>query len=60
MDYYSAAVILVIGSLIYAMSFLPRSSLSTPLISVHGKKVIGGTLIILGLALFAFFLLKAN
>jgi hypothetical protein len=55
-----ASTMFLSGALIYASSFLPRSSLSTPLVSAQGRKILGGTLVTFGLAVFAYMILKPN
>jgi hypothetical protein len=51
-------IMVAAGLLIYFMGTRQRSTLAVPLISNHGKLVAGGTLILVGLCIAAFVLLK--
>lgn len=54
----AALSMIAIGASIYVLSFRERHNLNVPILSNAGKKMIGGVMMFLGLALIVYFVLK--
>lgn len=55
-----AISIVSVGAILYVLSFRDRRSLDVPIFSNTAKKMVGGVMIFLGLALVAYLFLKVN